>query len=254
MFGTVIMDSYTKDEVVELANAIDKICSPTDTEGWASAGIYCFWDIYTERVLYIGLAVDLAERFRQHNGIINMAEGCKKEQIEEYFSRNERLGYSIFTQSNFAQPTVHRNQHIYQDVDSVIEETSENSKTDIRVVEGILIEAFRKEYGHLPIWNKVGGSIAGQHRVTEHTINIVKSFCQPDDCHKNLLLAHSTIRELSNNPAWAFYENYLHAFRMNKLNNGMDFEESLEFYDKYHLLGPYYEMQENGYLYKRLSV
>ena len=40
-----------------MANAIDDLCSPTDTHGWASAGIYCFWDYYAEAVLYIGLAV-----------------------------------------------------------------------------------------------------------------------------------------------------------------------------------------------------
>lgn len=55
---------------------------------WASAGIYCFWDYYAEAVLYIGLAGDLAERFRQHNGILLIREGSKQKKIEEYFSKN----------------------------------------------------------------------------------------------------------------------------------------------------------------------
>lgn len=42
MFGTVIIDAYRKEEALEMADAIDDLCSPTDNYGWASAGIYCF--------------------------------------------------------------------------------------------------------------------------------------------------------------------------------------------------------------------
>ena len=73
-------------KIVELANAIDDLCSPNDNYGWASAGIYCFWDYYAEAILYIGLASDLAVRFKQHNGIIPLESGSKQKQIEEYFS------------------------------------------------------------------------------------------------------------------------------------------------------------------------
>ena len=62
MFGTVILDAYTKDETKELADAINDLCCPNDNYGWASAGIYCFWDYYTREVLYIGLARDLYVR------------------------------------------------------------------------------------------------------------------------------------------------------------------------------------------------
>ena len=47
-------------------------------------------DYYAEAVLHIGLAGDLAERFKQHNGILPIKEGSKQKQIEDYFSRNER--------------------------------------------------------------------------------------------------------------------------------------------------------------------
>ena len=83
MFGTVIIDAYRKEEALEMADAIDDLCSPTDNYGWASAGIYCFWDYYAEAVLYIGLAGDLAERFKQHNGILPIKEGSKQKQIQE---------------------------------------------------------------------------------------------------------------------------------------------------------------------------
>ena len=56
MFGTVIIDAYRKEEALEMAEAIDDLCGPNDNYGWASAGIYCFWDYYIEEILYIALA------------------------------------------------------------------------------------------------------------------------------------------------------------------------------------------------------
>lgn len=91
MFGTVIIDAYRKEEAMEMANAIDDLCSPKDNYGWASAGIYCFWDYYAEAILYIDLAGDLAERFKQHNVILPIKEGSKQKQIEEYFFQNKQL-------------------------------------------------------------------------------------------------------------------------------------------------------------------
>lgn len=149
MLGTVIIDAYRKEEALEMVNAIDDLCSPTDNYGWASAGIYCFWDYYAEAILYIGLAGDLAERFRQHNGILPVKEGSKQKQIEDYFSKNERLGYTIFVQSPLSQPLVHRNRGLYEKFakqqNSPVEDMlSEQGRDDIKHVEGILIESFRK--------------------------------------------------------------------------------------------------------------
>lgn len=82
MFGTIIMDSNKADEAEQMANNIDEICSPMDSLGWASAGIYSFWDYYTKEVLYIGLASDLCIRFKQHNGLHSIAENaCKIRQM-----------------------------------------------------------------------------------------------------------------------------------------------------------------------------
>lgn len=87
------MDSYKADEVELMANNIDEICSPIDSIGWASAGIYSFWDYYTKDVLYIGLASDLCIRFKQL-GLLPIAENaCKVRQIQDYFLGHERLGY-----------------------------------------------------------------------------------------------------------------------------------------------------------------
>ena len=56
IFGTIILDAYTVDEVKSMSSFIEEICSPLDNYGWSSAGIYCFWDYYTKEILYIDLA------------------------------------------------------------------------------------------------------------------------------------------------------------------------------------------------------
>lgn len=259
MFGTVIIDAYRREETLELAEAIDDLCSPLDSYGWASAGIYCFWDYYAEAVLYMGLAGDLSERFKQHNGILPVKEGSKQKQIEDYFSKNERLGYTIFVQSPISQPLVHRNKETYkafaeQQNAPVEDMLSEQGRDDIKRVEGILIESFRRKYGHFPPWNSIGGSIAGQKSVMENNFNIVKSFCHPDDYVINPIVSRSTIRELSRNPEWEWYENYLHAVRMYMLMLGMEYKEALDFVNNNDTLGTYEQMKKSGYLKKRLIV
>lgn len=259
MFGTVIIDAYRKEETLEMAQAIDDLCSPNDNYGWASAGIYCFWDYYAEAVLYIGLAGDLAERFKQHNGILPIKEGSKQKQIEDYFSKNERLGYTIFVQSPLSQPLVHRNKAMYEKFakqqNSPVEDMlSEQGRDDIKRVEGILIESFRRKYGHLPPWNSIGGSTIGQTRVMENNINIVKSFCTPDNYAINPIVSRSTIREVSQNPEWAWYENFLHGARMNLLMLGMEYNDALELINKNDTFGTYERMKNAGYLRKRLIV
>lgn len=259
MFGTVIIDAYRKEEIHDIADAIDDLCSSKDNYGWASAGIYCFWDYYTETVLYIGLASDLAERFRQHNGILPLKEGSKQRKIEEYFLKNERLGYTIFVQSPLSQPLVHKNKRLYEkfarQINSPVEDMlSKTGREDIKLVEGILIESYKKKYGNYPPWNKIGGSVLGQHRVMEKNINIVKSFCNPDNYFINPIVSRSTIRELSENAEWAWYENYLHAVRMIVLRFGMEYDKALEIINQNDIFNTYEKIRKSGYLKKKLIV
>ena len=260
MFGTVIIDAYTKEESVEIAECIEDLCSPNDNYGWASAGIYCFWDYYIEEVLYIGLASDLCTRFKQHNGLLPIDEDCSKQkQIEKYFSCNERLGYTIFVQSPLSQPLVHRNRGVYekfaQQINAPVEDMlSERGKKDIKRVEGILIESYRRKYGHLPPWNKVGGAVEGQHKVMENNINIVKSFCKPDMYAVSPIISHSTLRELSNNPTYASYENFLHVVRVYMLIFGMEYKEALNFANKHDTFGYYKRILEDEYNKKKLII
>lgn len=41
-------------------------------------------------------------------------------------------------------------------------------------------------------------------------------------------MSRSTIRELSQNPEWAWYENYLHGARMKLLMLGMEYNDALD--------------------------
>ncbi len=260
MFGTVIIDAYTKDETEQLAAAIDDLCNPADSYGWASAGIYSFWDYNTHEVLYIGLASDLAERFKQHNGLLDMSEdGCKRRQIEDYFTTHDKLGYTIFVQSPLSQPMVHRNRQQYEayaaEINTPVREyVSEQGIADIKRVEGILIEAFNQHYGHLPAWNRIGGSIAGQQRVMERNINIVKCFSNPQEFEINPIVSRSTIRELSNNATYAAYESDLHAVRMYVLMMGLDYEDAFNLAAMFDRYGSYKRIYDSGYLNKVLVV
>ena len=260
MFGTVIIDAYSKEETKELATAIEDLCSPNDSYGWASAGIYSFWDYYTHEILYLGLASDLHERFCQHNGLHPISpEACKFVQIQEYFNNHDKLGYTIFVQSPLSQPLVHRNKAQYEKIAhengaAVQDYTSEQGKNDIKRVEGILIEAYRKEYGIFPPWNKIGGSIAGQNRVKKYNINIVKSFCNPQLYRVNPIVSRSTIRELSNNATYAYFENYLHAVRMLMLVFGCDYPEALKLQNSFDRFNSYSRIVKEGYLDKELIV
>ena len=88
----------------------------------------------------------------------------------------------------------------------------------------------------------------------QNNINIVKSFCQPDNFAINPIVSRSTIRELSENPEWEGYENYLHVARMYLLLMGMDYDQSLEFINQNDTYGTYERIKNSGYLKKRLIV
>lgn len=256
MFGTIIMDAYKENEKEEIANALDDLCCPTDTYGWASAGIYCFWDYYTKEIYYMGLAVDLTERFKQHNGLMKIdPNACKKKQIDEYFKTKEKLGYSIFVQSTLSQPITHRNKEQYKGFlgeDFSIEDyVGKEGEEHIKQVEGILIEAYRKANGKFPKWNRIGGSIDGQESATIGNYAIVKSF---NDFKPNPLVARSTLREISKNPTYERYENFLHAIRMDMLHKGSSFGEALEFYKQMDFINTYDNIEKDRYLYKSVVV
>ena len=167
MLSTVIVDAYSSHEKNEMAAALEEICSPNDPYGWSSASVYSFWNPSNREIMYIGLAIDLPQRFRQHNGLLPAPKsGCKVEQIQKYFKTNEKLGFSIWVQSPLSQPVCRRVLEQYDiDPDLVEAETRElldQGREEIQLFEGLLLESFRVQNGRLPKWNSIGGSIAGQ--------------------------------------------------------------------------------------------
>src|SRR5690242_11470658 len=96
MFATVILDAYRRDEAALMAKALDEVCDPEGHGAFTSCGIYAYWDYPTRELLYLGLASDHAQRFRQHNGLVACRpECCKVREIGDYFTRRDKLGYSI---------------------------------------------------------------------------------------------------------------------------------------------------------------
>ncbi len=234
MFGTIVLDAYKEQEVEQIAEAIDELCNPCDTYGWASAGIYCFWNYYTHEILYIGLARDLHDRFLQHNNLLPTPEGsCKYQYIEEYFQTHEKLGYSIFVQSPYCQPKVNRNANIYAEYLKAIKKMFPNWDCEqgiynIKIVEGILIESYRHYFGDYPSWNKMGGSRFGQSHTMPGNINIVKCLSNPQLVDKNPIMSRSSLRELKGNDKFLGFESFLHGARQLMLGHGMEFEEAVE--------------------------
>lgn len=48
MWGTIILDAYRDVERGEVAAALDELCEPMSSYGFASGGIYyCYWDVET---------------------------------------------------------------------------------------------------------------------------------------------------------------------------------------------------------------
>jgi len=258
MHATIVQNAYRQNEVQDIVRYLEELCSPNDSFGWASAGIYSFWNYETREVLYIGLAVDLADRFKQHNGLKTMdANGCKFEKIQEYFTVNEKLGYSVFLQSSNSQPVTRKNISTWfkHDLSKNIKDfADEQPKRDLRQIEGILIEAFRMKHGRLPLWNNMGGSLIGQRNATEGNYDIVFDFSHQ---RNSPLVSRSTLKELCENDMYELYESgFLHGVRQLMLyvgvGTGMTFDEALKYSRKYDTLNIYEEIMKENYLQKEL--
>jgi len=262
MFGTIIADAYKFDEIEVIAGYIDELCSPMDTVGWASAGIYSFWNYDTKEILYIGLASDLYTRFRQHNGLLPIdTAACKYLQIQRHFECHEKLGYTIMTQSPLFQPIVYRNEKKYRKFldkpkGSPIEDyAGEEGIEHIRKAEGQLLEAYRLVKGNLPLWNKVGGDRDARKMSTVNNyLQIIRAFSVSDE--NNFLVSKSTIRELAQNSKYEWFEVNLHALRTMMLTMGVSYQDALEFHL---ILTPSYRsmfdfIEKENYLMKRLII
>ncbi|MFZ7131291.1 MAG: GIY-YIG nuclease family protein [Eubacteriales bacterium] len=254
MFGTFILDAYVEEESTDIAVAIEDICSPNDNFGWASSGLYSFWDYYTKEIYYIGYSTDLHLRFMQHNGLIPVRDSvCKEEEICEYFKKNNKIGFSIFVQSPFSQPRVYRNKSSII-VSDITNEQNSFLINDLRIMEGSFISAYENVKGYLPEWNKIGGSPVGGKRtegeIYEQMIERITGNLS------DMLVARSSIRELSKNSKYEFYEVELHGVRSLMINFHLTFNQAIKemlninpFFFQY-----YNEILLDQYLYKNLDL
>jgi hypothetical protein len=199
MWVTIVREQFGTDERGEIRAALEEIASPLDMWGWSSNAVYTFWDPTSRDVLYVGLAVDIAERFAQHLGLKSCrAKGCKREQINAWFTDNQTIGYSVILQSANMQPVVAR---LAKDLGLSGPEADEIQPGELRYLEGRFIEAHRRRFGSRPTWNSVGGSRFGQEQVAH---------LEPDALFDiltgrvdSLLVARPSIRGLAASPTAA---------------------------------------------------
>ncbi|HDZ45839.1 hypothetical protein LCGC14_0166980 [marine sediment metagenome] len=241
MLSTFIRDIYAQHETEELAEAIEDIASSVDTNGWASAGVYCFWDPKENEVLYIGLARDLSVRFREHNNLKSCpAHSCKRDKVAEWFQSNERLGYSILVQSQLSQPEVTRNSKGFcPSTGSFLYDALQA----IKISEGVFIEAQKLAKGKFSPWNKVGGYYYGKDKATSDHQEFIELFTNR---RIDTSVALSSIRELSSDATLETFELYLHVVRQMMTFYGMSFSQA------WHLSEEYFEekkrIQASGYI------
>lgn len=249
MLGTVVIEKYKKIETSTILTALENLIL-VNSDDWSTAGIYCYWDYYKSEVLYIGLAVDLIERFKQHNGIVKCpSNSCKFDEITKYFKSNEYLGFSIILQSQLLQPFNYREKQKYKGVYSDVELKKilgNEGYNDIRYTEGVLLEGFKNKYGRLPSWNKIGGSINAQRIAKNKNVKLLESLItnQP-----NKYTACVSLKELSKSSLFNKYEAYLHSLRTSILPPKMIIKE----HEKQGI-GIYNEMRNDNYLSRKLEI
>ncbi|MGQ3678062.1 GIY-YIG nuclease family protein [Tenacibaculum discolor] len=214
MLGTIILQPYTKEERNKVADSLNELCHPNENYGWASAGVYSYWNYYTNEVLYIGLASDLTQRFKQHNGFHKSIDKktCKVEKIQEYFDKNEKIGFSIIVQSIISQPfTSKLKKRGAEKSSSFIDFHGNEGIESIKHQEGLLIEAYKLANGKIPEWNKINGAKSGRKSAKLKNYESLKIISNQN---KHLLLSKSSLFEIAENPTFERFENFLHSVRI----------------------------------------
>lgn len=217
MWGTFIVDAYGEAEREQIAEALEALCSPKDDYGFASGGVYCFWSLKTRLPLYVGRAVDLPDRFRQHNGLKGKpGPNNKCAAVDAFFADEAILGYSVLVRSTLSQTETGRRRaspHLppKRIMDWIEEPDTIETEYEIAAAEGTAIRSHWLEHGELPEWNKVHGETTkwnGSMRRHDSTGDL---FCAKVD---SLLQARRTLRELADDPLSTEFELELHAARI----------------------------------------
>ena len=252
MLATIVLDAYRYSERSEVAQALKDLLSPYNS--WSTAGIYCFWDYDSKDPLYLGLAVDLHQRFLQHNSLLKAKpNACKSKQIKEYFQRHDRLGFSIMLQSNLSQPLTRKiTKHYWDFWQKADADYKENFGADgiknIRLMEGVAIEAVKNHSGSLPPWNGMSGSLEGSARATPGHIELVRLLTNRS---VNDNVSRATLRELvAGDNTYGMFESFMHGLRISSL----PLKEALEFNRRIGNEWLVEQLLTSNYLSKKLAL
>jgi hypothetical protein len=233
MWGSFILASYRWDARRALADALEEIASSRDTYGFASGGVYCFWRLEPREVLYIGRAVDLPERFAQHNGLRGRGHGTKRDQILSHFEQADELGYTVLVRAPNSQTFVARLRHQVEsdfgpfdeeELWELEEEARSEADREIAHAEGIALRSYVLAHGVLPPWNRMGGELshwgARMHRADD-------SGALMTGTTDMLLQARRTIQQLADDPTATQFESVLQLARSRAVARAMLSNEQL---------------------------
>jgi hypothetical protein len=250
MLATIISDAYRESEKREISEAITAV---TYYDCWSSSGIYCFWDFYTNEILYIGLSNDLSERFKQHNNLIKCSpKSCKHKDISEYFVVKGKLGFTLMLQSSFVQPLtrkyIKRRKIRFDDPNADFSNILEDrALKEIRLMESLNIESVKQRTGFIPKWNTIGGGVEGRKNINHELLSLFELLCNKTT---NDNVSRASIRELHQNGEYRIFECFLHGLRISPLPLKQSLELNIEIGNDFIIQ----QMHTSNYLKKKLSI
>ncbi|UUV20037.1 GIY-YIG nuclease family protein (plasmid) [Fusobacteria bacterium ZRK30] len=227
LYGTIINESYKKNEIKEMVKALGEVCNKKDAYSFHSNCIYFFWNYETKEIYYIGLTNNVLRRFKEHNGLVqNSNTGNKFSQITEYFNENEILGYTLLVRSPINELSPKGFDKI---IGNEIKLAMKNEKkNELFSIEGALIEEYRLNYGIIPKWNNIGGSKSARKKLyIKKYGNLFKYVTLTEISDFN---SKSTLRELVHNPKYKMIESDLHSIRMIMYKSNKTFLESYKIF------------------------
>ena len=211
MWGTFVLDTYEWEQRRALREALEEIASPRDAYGFASGGIYCYWNVDTREILYIGKAVDLPDRFAAHNGLRGNRRGTKRDEISAHFAAHGRLGFTVLVRSSSSQTNVARLRHqVETDFGPLDDDEWElrgdgapEAHDEISDAEGTGLRSHRLGSGRLPPWNQIEGRVnpwAAAMTRPDSTGDLITGAVD------SLMQSRLTIAELADDPTGVQYE------------------------------------------------
>lgn len=184
---------------------------PEDSPDWSRKGVYGYWDPTSRRLLYLGLAKNLPERFAQHNGLVTHTGGNKREHIGAWFGEHPVLGFTVMLQAAAVAMLDHM-----QELSLTMGTSSDGI---IALGEGQLIELHRKETGVRPPWNAVGGATRGRDLAVDTGTSLIPILAAARD---SLFVARRSLRDLVDDERALVWEATIHAARMRAVMEAHD--------------------------------